>query len=238
MQRIFYALRMKLHKKNKKEVRPSLLRIMKKDADVRIRCFLCTSFLFNIFYSLFLFCLGVIYHSNWFFVMGVYFFALAIFRLTIFYFIVYKPDLTKRQENNAYMAYGWLLLFLNLWISVLIFPMIFKRQPTAYHEIVVIALATYTFSTMSVGIVNFIRYVKHPHLLYRALRIISLITASVSMLTLANTMMATWGKDNLILRYIVLCGLGAAISLLIIFLSFYIIKTAKRNAKELNNAKN
>ncbi len=204
---------------------------------MRIRCFLCASFLFNIFYSLFLFCLGAIYHSNWFFVMGVYFFALAIFRLTIFYFIVYRPALTKRQENNAYMAYGWLLLFLNLWISALIFPMIFKHHPTVYHEIVVIALATYTFSTMAVGIINFIKYIKHPHLLYKTLRIISLITASVSMLTLANTMMATWGKDNLLLRYIVLCGLGCAISLLIIFLSFYIIKTAKHNAKEVNNAK-
>ncbi len=213
--------------------------LLKENVAFRMKFFLCLSLVFNTAYSIFLFLLGAFYHSNWFCAMGIYFAILALLRFFIFCFIFneIKP-ISYHREIALYTAYGWFLLVLNLVVSALVFAMIYKRQPIPHHEIVVIALATYTFTVMTIAIVNFVKYVKHHRLLYSALRIVNLISACVSMFTLANTMLVTFGEENLLLRSIVLSGMGGAITIFIVILSVYMITTASRKAKEFKYEKN
>lgn len=119
---------------------------IKTDAPFRIKLFLCLSFLFNIAYSIFLFIVARIYSSKWFFVISVYYGLLSLSRL--FVFRQSSPKKTLVSKIKTMRVCGYFLLFINLVFSTMTFILIYGRQHAQYHEITVITLATYTFTSL------------------------------------------------------------------------------------------
>ena len=198
---------------------------LKKDTPYRIKFFLRLSLIFNTTYAVLLLCIGMARSSNWFLVMSVYYFALALIRVFLFKQILSSEKVKNtKKEVYAFVFCAYFLLALNLIITTLIFLLINKSEPIAYHEITVIALATYTFTLLTVSIINGIKYLKSEKPVYTAQKIVTLISACVSILTLTNTMLATWGDGNLIFRNTVLSALGGAVCLFIITTSVYMLK--------------
>lgn len=70
--------------------------------------------------------------------------------------------------------------------------------------------------------------------MYSASKIISLVAACVSMLTLTSTMLTTFGEaDGILFRKTMLGALGSVISLFTITIAIYMIIRANRSLKQL-----
>ena len=159
--------------------------------------------------------------------MSIYYALLSIVRIYTFC----RTSSTKREIQKVVTMRncGYLLFLLNLVVSVMMFVLIYTTRQVKYHEIIVIALATYTFTDLTIAILSVVKYIKKKDYDYSTIKTISLISSVVSMVTLTNIMLATFGGDNEPLRKVILpifCGVVA-----IFILANAIIMIIKSNSK-------
>ena len=211
----------------------TFLKKIKDNIEFRIKLFLLISLIFNFGYAIFLFVVSQVYFSKWFLVMSLYYALLSTARIFIFFEI--NPKNSLRKKILIMRACGYFLFLLNLVVSVMVFLLIYTAPYTKYHEIIVITLATYTFSALTIAIVNIVRSLKKNEYVYSCVKMISLISASVSMLTLTNTMLATFGSENELLRSIILPILSGVVAIFIIVCAILMIKKANNDLKVLKN---
>ena len=213
----------------------SILDRIKRDAHFRIKTFLSLSLAFNVAYSIFLLIVSQIYSSKWFFVMSIYYGLLSSAR--IFILTQINPEKELRSKITTMRACGYFLLLINVVVSTMMFILIYGNTIIKHHEITVITLATYTFSSLSFAIISSLKQLKQNNHVYSCAKIISLTSASVSLATLTNTMLATFGEDNLLLRSIVLPILCGAITIFIIVSAFLMVYKATLDLRKLKNEK-
>lgn len=206
---------------------------LKIDLNFRIKLFLCLSLIFNIVYSFFLLIVSVMHTSKWFLVMSVYYGLLSIIRLLIF--VLLNPKREKRLKILTMLTSGCFLLLINLVVSTMMFVLIYSYPPVKHHEITVITLATYTFSCLTVSIINSIKQLRKNNHIYISCKIIGLVSASVSLVTLTNTMLATWGESNSTLRSIVLPILSGVVAVFIIVCAIFMITKATIDLRGMKN---
>ncbi len=208
---------------------------IKIDTAFRIKLFLCLSFIFNIIYSVFLFVVGQIYSSKWFFVTSIYSGLLSAAR--IFVFLQISPQKQLVSKIKTMRACGCFLLSINLVFSTMMFVLIYGNQCIKHHEIIVIALATYTFTSLTMTIINSIKHLRKKDYLHSCAKIIGLISASVSIVTLTNIMLSTFGEENLLLRSIILPILSGLVAIFIIICAILMIRKANLDLRKLKNGK-
>ncbi len=213
----------------------AIVKRIKSDTHFRIKLLLCLSLSFNLAYSVFLFAVSQLQDEKWFFVMSIYYALLSIARGVLFMQI--KPEKKLRSKLKTMRVCGCFLLLINLAVSTLIFLLVFRNYSVKHHEITVITLATYTFSTLTLAIIGSVKYVKRKETVYSCVKFISLISASVSILTLANTMLATFGENTEKLRSIILPLLSIAVSVFIVATSVFMIRQANSKLKDIRNEK-
>ena len=192
-----------------------LIKRVKNDSRYRIRFFLIASLLGNIGYSVFLFVVSQVTASRWFFVMAVYYALLSLLRG----FITSKTGKEKSfvAKVKALRACGCFLLLINAVVSAMMFLLLRGYKPIKHHEITVITIATYTFCALTVAIIGSVKFIRRKDYVYSSAKIISLVSASVSMVTLTNTMLSTWGNAQTeILRAVILPILCIVVSAFII----------------------
>ena len=155
------------------------------------------------------------------------------------YFILTQinPEKELRSKITTMRACGYFLLLINIVVSSMMFILIYGNTIIKHHEITVITLATYTFSSLSFAIKSSLKQLKQNNNVYSCAKIISLTSASVSLATLTNTMLATFGEDNLLLRSIVLPILCGAITIFIIVSAFLMVYKATLDLRKLKNEK-
>ena len=203
----------------------NLLMKIKKDMHFRVKLFLCLSLAFNFAYSIFLFVASRIYNSKWFLVISIYYALLFVIREVIFYQLI-KGN--KANDVKTVRFCGVFLLVINLVVSAMHSILIFDKSAVSYHEIIVITLATYTFSTLTIAIISLVKRLKNKAIIYSSISAISLVSSAVSLSTLTNTMLATFGEDNLMLRSVILPILSLAVSLFIVALAIIMIKSKNK----------
>lgn len=213
----------------------ALFERIKNDVTFRTKLFLCLSFIFNIAYSIFLFIVGRIYDSKWFLVISVYYGLLSLSRIFVFLQISPKKRLVSKIKTMR--VCGYFLLFINLVFSAMTFILIYGNQSAQYHEITVITLATYTFTSLTIAIINCVKYLRKNDHLHSCAKLISLISASVSIVTLTNTMLFTFGENEILLRSIILPLLSGFVAVFIIACAFLMIRKANLDLRILKNGK-
>lgn len=221
--------------KNKNSFAVQLIERVRFDVPYRIKLFLRLSFIFNLAYSAFLFIISRIYSSKWFFVMSIYYGLLSMARVFVYLQLSPKKQLVSKIKTMR--ACGFFLLSINLVFSTMMFLLIHGNQYVKHHEIIVITLATYTFTSLTMAIINSIKYLRKTDHLHSSAKIISLISASVSIVTLTNTMLSTFGEENLLLRSIILPILSAFVAVFIIACAIFMIRKANSDLRILKNEK-
>ena len=143
------------------------------------------------------------------------------------------------EELRKYRACGIVFLVMNLALALMIFFMVYWNRTFHHHEITTIAMAAYTFTSLTLAIINTVKYRKYNSPVYSASKAISLASACVSMLTLESTMLTTFGDGTVDLAGRRLClGLsGGAISVLIIAMAVYMIVQGTKKIKLIQSAK-
>lgn len=202
------------------------------DVQLRMKTTLTASLIFNSGYAIFQFVLGIQSKSLWFGSLALYYFSLAIMRfLLAHYTLTHKPRENLKKEASRYRICGWILLLTSSALSIMIFNIINENRETAQNPIATIALAAYTFTILTIAIVNVIKYRKFKSPVFSASKAVSLATACVSMLTLEKTMLTTFDSAEMTAQSqkILLTASGTAVSFFIIGMAIYMIKKSENN---------
>lgn len=228
---------------------PKLIRIFKsfknenkyarrwlEDAHLRVNVSLYGSLLWNTAYAVFQLGLGFWHHTFWYYSLAGYYICLAVMR----FFLVLHTSKNKagekmQEELRKYRNCGIVFLTMNLALSLIVFFMVYWNRTFAHHEITTIAMAAYTFGSMTMAIINVIKYRKYNSPVYSASKAIGLAAACVSMLTLESTMLTTFSDGGVTLteRRIMLGCTGAVICLFIVAMAVYMIVQSSKKLKEL-----
>lgn len=214
--------------------------IWRNDTKLRVNTSLYAGLLWNTAYALLQLGMGFWHKSFWFFSLAAYYICLGVMRFFLLrYTLHHKPGEKLMKELRKYRACGIVFLLLNLALTLMIFFMVYWNRTFRHHEITTIALAAFTFTSLTLAIINIIRYRKYNSPVYSAAKAISLASALVSMLTLEATMLTTFndGTMTLTARRLFLGLSGGVISILIIAMAVYMIRQANKKIKLLKAAK-
>ena len=215
-------------------------RIWQDDARVRVNVSLYGTLIYNTAYALLQLGMGFWHHTFWFYSLAGYYISLAVMR----FFLVrhtskHKPVEKMLDELIKYRACGIVFLIMNLALALMIFFMVYWNRTFHHHEITTITLAAYTFTSLTLAIINTVKYRKYNSPVYSASKAISLASACVSMLTLESTMLTTFGDGTMSLtgRRILLGISGGVISVFIIAMAIYMIVNGTKKIKLLRAVK-
>ena len=202
------------------------------DTQLRVNVSLYRSLMLNTVYAIFMLWLGFYHKTFWFFTLSGYYFSLVLMRFSLVrYTRKYKPSEKMITELKKYRDCGIVFLLVNLSLAVMVFFMVYWNRTFNHHEITTIAMALYTFSSLTIAIRGIVKFRKYESPVYSASKTISLAAACVSMITLEATMLTTFGGEttDLLTRQILLGVTGGVISIFIVSMAVYmIIKSTKK----------
>ena len=147
-----------------------------KDIRLRMNISLYGALAWNTAYALLNLGMGLWHRSFWFCSLAAYYVFLAVMR---FFLVRYtsknKPGEHMYDELRKYRSCGIVMLTMNLTLALIIFFMVYWNRTFKYHEIITITLATYTFTSFTLAIVNITKYRKYNSPVYSAAKAISLV---------------------------------------------------------------
>lgn len=208
----------------------------REDTQLRVNTSLYGTLIRNTAYAALQLGLGFRHRSFWFFSLAGYYISLAAMRL---YLVRYtrrsSPGESMSDELIRYRRCGWVFLLMNLALSLMVFFMVYWNRTFHHHEITTITMATFTFTALTMAIINAVKYRRYNSPVYSASKAISLASACVSMLTLESTMLTTFndGTMSLTVRRIMLGVSGGAVSVVIISMALYMIVQGTKKLKLL-----
>ena len=150
-----------------------------------------TSLAFNVAYALGNCIIGFLAHSWWFITVGAYYTVLAITRFSVLQ-VKRKASGNYDTEFFARRIVGVLLVVLSLCIVGMNIMSAVKDRGTAFHEIVMITIATYTFTKITIAIIGMVKARHSASSVLKTLRNISLADACVSICTMQRSMLVSF----------------------------------------------
>jgi len=216
-----------------------VLRRCGEDVRLRAKISLYSSVAFNSGYCVLQLCLGIYHSSIWFYTFAVYYFLLALMR----FFLAKEtarscPGADRFRELLIYRFCGILMQLMNGALAVIVAFIVWQGRTFRHHEITTIAMAAYTFTALTLAIVNLVKYRKFQSPVLSASKAISLAAASVSMLTLETAMLTAFGGDNSPeFRRIMTAATGTAVCAFELGLSAAMIIRSTREIRKLRKEK-
>jgi len=217
--------------------------IWRSNPRLRVKVSLYSALIWNTVYALFQLWLGFYHNTFWFYSIGGYYICLALMRLFLLkHTRRYAPGERMKNELVRYRACGWIFLVMNLSLALIVFFMLYWNRTFEHHMITAITMAAYTFTSLTVNIINLVKYKKYNSPVFSASKAISFAAACVSMLTLTSTMLTTFRDETLTptAQKFMLGSVGFAVSGVVVFMAIYMIvqgtKKLNQLKKEVQNA--
>lgn len=178
------------------------------------------SLLFNVAFSAYHILSGILARSWWLFTVGVYYAILSAVRFVVI--------VTKKRDRLITGFTGTMLMALSLPLLGTVILALTEERGRAMHEIVMIAMAAYAFTKITLAVVNLIRSRKSRLAKHVAVRNISLADACVSIFSLQRSMLVSFGdmseRDILLFN----AFLGSAVCLAVFSLGLNLLQSIKR----------
>ena len=217
-------------------------RMISEDARLRVNLSLYGSLVWNVLYGVFQLGLGYYHDTFWFYSFGAYYICLAVMRFfLLLHTRKFAPGERIRSEWVKYRACGWVFLFINLALTVIVIFMLRFNRTFEHHMITAITMAAYTFTAFTVAIVNVVRYRRYNSPVFSASKAINFAAACVSMVTLASTMLTAFSDGTMgeAEQKILLASLGFSVSgvIVIMALSMIIVGTKKLKTNQTEDLK-
>ncbi len=193
------------------------------------------SFIINLIFAFYNCFLGFNSHSWWFITLGAYYIVLSVMRIAVL-----KMDNSK-EERFVKKFSGIMFILLSLCLIGTVILSFVTDRGIKYHEIVMITIALYTFTKVTLGIINLVNSRKNRSFVFKILRNISFADALVSVFSLQRSMLVSFeGMDeNSIKLMNILTGSAVCLAVFILGLNLIgvkimakskIIKTGKKIA--------
>lgn len=177
------------------------------------------SLLFNAAFCAYHIIFGIITHSWWSFTVGVYYAILSVIRFVVHQF---------KENNDFIMKFtGVMLMLLSLPLVGTVILAVVRDRGIIMHEIVMIAMAAYSFTKITLAIINLIKARKRASAKIVALRNISLSHACVSIFALQRSMLVSFGNMPETDIRIFNAVIGAAVCVIVFLLGLNLVKNKK-----------
>lgn len=205
------------------------------DAHWRVKISLLGTVSLNILYVFMQLASGILYRAAWFYALAVYYALLIIMRV----FLLRNtsktiPGRNKLSEFYRYRFCGFLLLVMTQALALIVFYIVRRNRGYNYHPIHTIAMAAYTFTSLTMAIINVIKYRKFESPLMSAAKAISLASAAVSMLSLETAMLTAFGEQkNPEFRQVMTAITGVAVCAFVMLMAIYMIMRANKQIKQI-----
>lgn len=208
------------------------------DAHLRIKLSLLGSLALNVVYALFQLGLGIYNHSVWFYSFAAYYLLLVLMRyLLLHHTLRFAPGDRMLKELRIQRFCGFVLVLMNIALTVIVGYVTWYSKARVQNQIITIALAAFTFTTMTVAIVNVFKYRQYNSPVWSSSKAIAFVSALVSMLTLEDTMLATFEAENgEEFRQIMALLTGIGVALFVLMLAVFMIHGANKKIKALGKA--
>lgn len=173
------------------------------------------SLTFNTVFSAYHLILGVWSRSWWIITLGAYYLVLSIIRFNVL--------IIRRQRASIMRFVGVLLLVLSIPLAGTVILAVVKDRGRTQHEILMIAMATYAFTKITLATINLIKARKNNSSKHLTLRNISFADAFVSIFALQRSMLVSFGemKASHITLFNILTG--TAVWLIVLLLGINLI---------------
>ena len=181
-----------------------------------------TSLALNFIYALGNCVVGFLTYSWWFITVGAYYVILTVTRYSILQIRRkangdYDTELFARRTTGIlFIALSFCIVGVNILSAV-------KERGTAFHEIIMIAVATYTFSKITIAIMGMVKAKQSVSPVLKTLRNISLADACVSIYTMQRSMLVSFpgmaAKDIQLLNILT----GTAVWIIVLLLGINLI---------------
>ena len=212
------------------------------DKDLRMRISMYRGLLITFIFAGFKIILGFVYDSSWFFAMAGYNVILSIMR-----FILVRQSEKKglseyearKRDLQSYRVCGWLVMVLNIAVSVIMFMVIVQKQEIRYNMIVTIGLAAFTFYCFTMAIINMVKYRDRKNPIYAAVKRIDMVKAIVSIFTLQVAMLTVFnGQGESLDSNLMNTLTGVAVTIAINTIGALMIAGVRGDFRELENIEN
>jgi hypothetical protein len=190
-----------------------------------------TRLLCNFLYALGNSAIGFLSHSWWFITVGAYYAVLAVARFSVLQ-VRRKARGDLDIELFARRITGILLVVLSTCIVGVNILSALKERGTAHHEIIMITIATYTFTKITIAIIGMVKVKHTASPVFKTLRNISLADACVSIYTMQRSMLQSFPGLKPAEIQIFNIFTGTAVWIIVLFLGINLI-----GGKRVNMAK-
>ena len=164
-------------------------------AQFKINLALYGTFFYNSVYATFTLILGILHRSSWYISIAAYYISLAIMRFSLLYYSrSNKAGANIISELKRFRLCGVILLLMNTALSGLTFYQTIANREFAHRGATAIALGFFTFSLFALSIINIIKYKKFNSPVLFAAKLISFVSALVSMLSLETAIISRFGN--------------------------------------------
>ncbi len=208
--------------------------------DVRFRTeiSLYLGFFINLLYIVMKMASGIYYHSVWFISVAVYYMLLAIMRFLLFHRGKAGTAGNKVEaELKRYRVCGILLLLMNQALAGIVVFMVYQNKRYDYPGILIYAMAAYSFYCVIIASVNVIKFRRHGSPVLSAAKVISLVSAMVSILSLETAMVARFGdQDDFAFRQVMTGATGGGVCTIVLGIAVFMIVKSSLRLKTINTA--
>ena len=169
----------------------------------------------NVAYAVGNLLIGASKASWWFITLGIYYIILSTMRLTV----IIMSNKVKEGITSKYV--GVMLMVTAIPLFGIVFLCFVREAGNRFHEIIMIAMAAYAFTKITLAIINLIKVRRTSSEVERSLRNISLADALVSIASLQRSMLMSFGNMAAtdIKLFNVLTGTGVSILIFLLGLN-------------------
>ena len=171
--------------------------------------------------------------SYWFMVLAVYYVIMAVMRfLLVRYVRIQKIGTNILGEWKRSRICAYILLLINLSLSGAVLMILYQHKGYDYPGIMIYVMAMYTFYSLTMSIVELVKYRSLASPIMSTAKMVSLSAALVSMLNLETAMFAQFGAEMSVEhQHIFIILTGAGVSITVVTLSIILIVRATKEIR-------
>lgn len=186
----------------------------------------------NFLYVLFRIAAGIRYASVWFISMAVYYMVLGGLR-------AYLISSYRRREAGGlsfeyccYRRTAWLLFLLNIPMGGMIVLMVRTNSGFFYPGYIIYLSALYTFYTMTVSIVNLVKFRKLGSPILSAAKVLNFVSAMMSILGLQTAMISRFSVNGENYRRLMNAVTGGFVYGIVVMIAVYMLLHSRKIRKK------
>ena len=184
------------------------------------------SLLFNVAFALYHLVVGGYTSSWWLLTLGSYYLILSTVRFTVLIFYSKERFITQFT--------GWILIVLTVPLVGTVILSVVRDRGYELHMIVMIAIAAYAFTKITLATVNFIKSRRSGSAMLITLRNISFADAFVSIFALQRSMLVSFEGMTESEIVIMNASLGSAVCVIVFLLGINLLRHKKVLFDKLN----